>query len=466
MSWDAASWFYRNPDRHLTRIHVLRGARAGDVIELEGETIRVGRQADADLRFHPDADLEVSGVHALLYRSDAQWFVRDAGSTNGTFVNGARVTNDVALSHGDRIEFGAGGPLAEIRLGEDPATPEGQSRTRVLRAQYARKHRRLAIVALALGVALVVAAARLVIVGSESRRERAAWERERASLLGRIDTLLVTNDASVASLRGELDDLATELRKSETAVRETRAALERLPPQSNTDTVDRLRRQLRAATEALARQQLAASLDFRTIEQANRDAVALIYVEAQDGAVSTATAFSVRKDGTLITARHVITGADGSRQPRRIAVQFSDSEQFFPAQVASLSNDFDLAVLKVDNILGEVPVIAGFNTRSDTVGAGAPVAVIGYPLGGESEGPDGPPRKIARPLVTAAVVTALSGGLFEIQGYGAAGASGSPIVDSAGRVVAVLMGGISRDGRPLLVGVPSDAAVMLLQNAR
>jgi S1-C subfamily serine protease len=418
------------------------------------------------MRFHPEADLEVSSVHALLFRSDSQWFIRDAGSTNGTFVNGTRVTNDVALSHGDRIEFGAGGPLAEIRLGEDPAAAEGQSRTRVLRAQYARQHRKLAIVALALGIALVVAAAGLVIVGSESRRERAAWERERASLLGRIDTLLVTNDASVASLRGELDGLATELRRSETEVRETRAALEHLPPRSNADTVDRLRRQLRSATQALARQQLAASLDFQAIERANRDAVALIYVEAQDGAVSTATAFSVRKDGTLLTARHVITGADGSRQPRRIAVQFSDSEQFFPAQIAALSHDFDLAVLRVDNILGDVPAVAGFNTRSDTIGAGAPVAIIGYPLGGESEGADGPPRKIAKPLVTAGVVTALSGGLLEIQGYGAAGASGSPIVDATGRVVAVLMGGISRDGRPLLVGVPSGAAVELLQRIR
>ncbi|MGH7553999.1 MAG: FHA domain-containing protein, partial [Longimicrobiales bacterium] len=176
----------------MTRIHVLRGARAGDVIELEGETIRIGRHTEADLRFHPDADLAVSGEHALLFRRDSEWLIRDVGSTNGTFVNGSPVTSDVTLTDGDRIEFGAAGPMVEIRFVAGAATPDGHSRTSVVRAYYARKHRRLTAVALALGLALVVVAASLVMVNSESRRERAAWERERASLLGRIDTLLVT----------------------------------------------------------------------------------------------------------------------------------------------------------------------------------------------------------------------------------------------------------------------------------
>src|SRR3954453_4508608 len=58
-------------------------------VELEpGMTLRVGRHEEADLIIHhPD----VSRRHARFYWAEG-WYVADEGSTNGTYLDGARIT--------------------------------------------------------------------------------------------------------------------------------------------------------------------------------------------------------------------------------------------------------------------------------------------------------------------------------------------------------------------------------------
>jgi len=76
----------------------------GTAIELSDSAARVGRGADNLIRL--DADTTVSNRHATLSkRADGLW-VEDAGSTNGTFVNGARVTSARLLQPGDVIRIG------------------------------------------------------------------------------------------------------------------------------------------------------------------------------------------------------------------------------------------------------------------------------------------------------------------------------------------------------------------------
>jgi hypothetical protein len=433
---------------------MLRGARAGEVIDLPGDAIRVGRQADSDLRLDPEVDRAASGRHAVLLRHENRWYVRDLGSTNGTFVNGERVTGDVELRKGDRIAFGSEGPMVEFG-GSGTA-----SRTDQVRAQLGRDIRRLRWMAIALGVVGVLVAGGLII---SSSRARAGWERERVGLLSRIDSVLAQSDAAVASLQGQMQGLAEALRGSQEEVRQARAGLEQASAAGDGPAIEQLRRQLRSATEALNRQQLAATLDFRAIESANRHAVALIYVEAGDGTVSTATGFAVRPDATIVTSGHLIAGADGSRRPRRIAVQFSDSEQYFPARVLAVSPDADLAVIRVDNIIGDVPVIRGLNLRADTLTEGLPVALIGFPLGGETGMPGAANRRTARPLVSAGILTAIAADRIEARGYGAAGASGSPVLDATGHVIGILFGGRDDAEGHTLFGVPASAAAVMLQ---
>ncbi|MGC8875045.1 MAG: FHA domain-containing protein [Chloroflexia bacterium] len=48
----------------------------------------------------------LSANHALLTWRDNHWWLEDLGSTNGTFVNGARIARPVPVAPGDRITLG------------------------------------------------------------------------------------------------------------------------------------------------------------------------------------------------------------------------------------------------------------------------------------------------------------------------------------------------------------------------
>ena len=46
----------------------------------------------------------VSGSHGNIVKSGADWVIEDSGSTNGTYVNGARIQRQ-ALKKGDRVRI-------------------------------------------------------------------------------------------------------------------------------------------------------------------------------------------------------------------------------------------------------------------------------------------------------------------------------------------------------------------------
>jgi len=70
----------------------------------DGETT-VGR--DVGLGLSLAAETTVSRRHASLTKNGADVTVQDLGSTNGTFVNGARVQTPVSLHSGDAVQFGS-----------------------------------------------------------------------------------------------------------------------------------------------------------------------------------------------------------------------------------------------------------------------------------------------------------------------------------------------------------------------
>jgi FHA domain/Domain of unknown function (DUF1707) len=53
------------------------------------------------------ADLSVSRRHARLHKEDESWMLSDLGSTNGTRLNGWRVTDGVQVRPGDQVTFGS-----------------------------------------------------------------------------------------------------------------------------------------------------------------------------------------------------------------------------------------------------------------------------------------------------------------------------------------------------------------------
>jgi hypothetical protein len=65
--------------------------------------LRIGRDPANGLRLSHDT---VSRLHAELSREGQMWVLRDLGSTNGTTVNGRRVTGSIVVRDGDMVGFG------------------------------------------------------------------------------------------------------------------------------------------------------------------------------------------------------------------------------------------------------------------------------------------------------------------------------------------------------------------------
>jgi hypothetical protein len=77
---------------------------AGDAITLDAHPVTIGRAANNDVPLPTDE--YASGRHARVEpRRDGVW-VSDVGSTNGTFVNGIRLTRERRLAPGDILRVG------------------------------------------------------------------------------------------------------------------------------------------------------------------------------------------------------------------------------------------------------------------------------------------------------------------------------------------------------------------------
>ncbi len=83
-------------------LELLDGDRAGEVVSLDGSTLRIGRKPGNHLVI---ADEKTSGVHAEVVCDGGRYVLRDLGSTNGTTMDGRRVT-EVVLGPGDSFTIG------------------------------------------------------------------------------------------------------------------------------------------------------------------------------------------------------------------------------------------------------------------------------------------------------------------------------------------------------------------------
>jgi pSer/pThr/pTyr-binding forkhead associated (FHA) protein/S1-C subfamily serine protease len=100
----------------------LLAADSGRRFEARGTRIRIGRGKECEIRPVEGADAAVSRVHAeLLVGATGALTLQDAGSTNGTLLNGERLTAPTPVRLGDRIQLGAAGPALIVEgLGTSP----------------------------------------------------------------------------------------------------------------------------------------------------------------------------------------------------------------------------------------------------------------------------------------------------------------------------------------------------------
>lgn len=85
----------------VQRTHA-QGPRVGERLALRAVSA-VGRDAANDVVVNDEA---ASARHALVELVDGQWWISDEGSTNGTLLNGSRLTRRERLHDGDVVEIG------------------------------------------------------------------------------------------------------------------------------------------------------------------------------------------------------------------------------------------------------------------------------------------------------------------------------------------------------------------------
>ncbi len=440
---------------------ITRGARAGARERFDKTIVAIGRHPINDLRFDAERDLDVSSRHAELRAVEDRYVLVDLGSTNGTFVNGERVTGERELHDGDVLTFGKDGPQAEFKPVVDVNAPATRLATPAAPiAESPRKQARPATdIRIAMAVEkqtgslkrMVTVLAAVVIVGAiaavwVTRKNSAETRQQLASLLAANDSLsrsLQTKleltgiaDASLAAARTETERIANELRAQQQRGGDVSAYAARM-------------RESQTRTASIA------GMDYASIAAANQAAVVFLVVEFPDSSRESGTGFNILESGLIVTNRHVIQKPDGVRA-QRIAVAFDGtSGEWKRASIEVVSETDELAFLRITTP-GTYPVVAGVARDAGAVRVGSPVAILGYPLGTGTAGMQGSINTL-RPSASLSVgtVSKLVPGTMQLDAFAAQGSSGSPVFDGRGNVVGVIYGGATESGGRIVYAVPT-----------
>lgn len=91
------------PKKSFTVLAVTEGPMRGTTVPLKESGVLLGRNPECTLVLDDDY---ASGRHARVYYDDKSWYVEDLGSTNGTHVNGERISAPTPLASGTQLRIG------------------------------------------------------------------------------------------------------------------------------------------------------------------------------------------------------------------------------------------------------------------------------------------------------------------------------------------------------------------------
>ncbi|MEO8704131.1 MAG: sigma 54-interacting transcriptional regulator [Kofleriaceae bacterium] len=101
-----------NPGRVTLVVYVGEGQLSTQVVDLaDGAEVSLGRSRTSDVRIESE---RVSRIHAVFARRGTEVEVRDAGSRNGTWVNGTLITQPQRLVSGDEVLVGVATVVVSI----------------------------------------------------------------------------------------------------------------------------------------------------------------------------------------------------------------------------------------------------------------------------------------------------------------------------------------------------------------
>jgi len=452
-----------DPDVPILR---LRRVTGGADLRGQGREIVIGRAADCTIPLRTVADTIVSKRHALVtFAADGSAAVTDLGSKNGTYVNGKRPAGSTPLALGDRVMLGWHGPLLEVRALGAAVLPEGQGAVlhpekqppktlagmvdearsaahsagatgasvfaRAMARQMTRESSQNFRVGVLAGMAVIAVA---IVLGYRSIARRAAAAEARAVSTERaVASRLASGDVARRAAEGEIARLQRDL------------AAARAASVSRT-VLDSLASRLRAAEARPAGAPGAPGADFTRVAADNQGAVGLVVVRRGADSVM-GSGFVITPSGHMLTNYHVVQSAD-RQGPRTVEVVMADTRIALPADVVSVSEAEDVAVLRIRNYRG--PVVRDIDWQGLGVRQGAPAALIGFPRGAELAFDAG---GVARTAMFAGIVAKSTPQAIEFGGSTVRGTSGSPMFNAQGQVIGMHRGGLS-DGPVLGFSVP------------
>ena len=457
-------------------LRITSGSRAGQRETFEKSVISIGRHPLNDLRFHPENDPEASSRHAEIRVLGKTATLHDRESTNGTFVNGHRVSGERALFDGDLIAFGTDGPTVEFHALIDAPAPDTMSaatpdagttdrpsaprRDTNLRIAEAVEHQtgKLRQMIIGLGALVVIGAGVAYWYGS---RDVSAAKAEIDLLLRRNDSLSTLIQQTVGSMTGRVAGLDSALALSKLESDTLRAAMRSAMASGGDANVSALTSQLSRVERRQRAIVTASRVDYEAIAAKNSKAVVFIAIELPNGDVVSGSGFNVSPSGWIVTNRHVVQDEQG-RPAKRVSVIFDGTlGQWKRAKVVSVSATDELAFIKIDDA-GPYPVVEGVAKTSEAR-VGAPVALIGYPLGATTAGMGGDINKLApKSTMGIGVVSKSLTDTLQFDAFAAQGSSGSPVFDARGLVIGVLFGGQTESNGRIVYAVPSARLVAQL----
>jgi len=508
----------RTADELIPVVSFLSGSRRGDTLRLGGERLTIGTDVASDILLPEDTAPLPLPHHATLFRRGRSYEIV-AEPSAGVWVNGEQVER-LVLASGDVLEIGRDGSVMRFRLYASDAAqyktlPEifadclecaraergalnkaGTLARTVPRELATRSTLRFRVLTVA-AIAIVAATTAM------TARRNAVLERELLREIERVD--------GVSTLVGSA-----------------------LTPEVSSDEMAQVLEQLRATTDRVGALEAMTTASARVIADAAGAVVFLQgsyhFVEPVSGrplrmvlgpdgqplrnvlghpALSldgdgppleirlTGTGFVASPEGLILTNRHVAVpwefddAATGIIQSgfeprwRRFQAFLSDGSEAHAVEVIVASDDADLAVVQMLDVVGETPYV---ELASEPPAPGDAIIVMGYPLGlralmarsdaefisalqrdGVTDFFEQAARIAAagfmKPLATRGIVGQVTSASVVYDAETTSGGSGGPVLGVSGVVVAINMAILPEFGGSNL-GVPAAAARALIRRAR